>query len=120
MKIMITIISILIILAGILPFLGENGLGIISPAIPTSGIGYSILVICVGVFGLIYAIVNRLLMGPERFVTICLALLTIMGGILPFTSELIKIPLPTSGPLYSGLIILIGAIGLVYGVIAIG
>jgi hypothetical protein len=120
MKIMITIISILIILAGVLPFLGENGLGILPTSIPTSGIGYSILVICIGIFGLIYAFVNRLLMGPERFVAIVEALLTIMGGIFPFTSEFISLPLPTSGPLYSALIILIGAIGLVYGIIAIG
>ena len=120
MKIMITIISLIIILAGVLPFLGENGLGIISPSIPTSGMGYSIIIICIGIFGLIYAFVNRLLMGPERFVTICLALLTILGGILPFITEFISFPVPTSGPLYSGLIILIGAIGLIYGVIAIG
>jgi len=120
MKIMITIISLIIILAGILPFLGENGLGVLSPSIPIKGVGYSIMIICIGVFGLIYAFVNRLLMGPERFVTIILTLLTIMGGILPFMSGFINIPIPTSGPLYAGFIILIGLIGLVYGIMAIG
>ncbi len=120
MKIMITIISIIIIFAGVIPFLGEGGLGVLPESIPTSGLGYSILVICIGIFGLVYAIVNRLLMGPERFVAIVLALMTILGGILPFISEFISFPVPTSGPLYAGLIIVIGAIGLVYGIIAVG
>lgn len=120
MKIMITIISILIILAGVLPFLGEGGLGVLPASIPTTGLGYSVVIVCVGVFGFIYGIVSKLLMGPEKLVAIIEALLTIMGGILPFTSQFISIPLPTSGPLYSGLIILIGAVGLVYGIIAIG
>lgn len=114
MKIMISIISIIIVLAGVLPFFGS-----ISP-IPTTGLGYSIFIICVGIAGMIYGILNNLLMGFEKFVVIIQGILVIFGGILPFISEFVSLPIPTSGPLYSGLIIVIGGIGLVYGFIAMG
>ena len=120
MKIMITIISLLIVLAGIIPFLGEEGMGVLPSSIPSSGVGYSIVVICVGVFGFAYAVISRMLMGPEKFAAIVEALLTIGGGILPFISEFVSLPLPTSGPLYAGMIIFIGAVGLIYGIMAIG
>ena len=120
MKIMVSVISVLIILSGVLPFLGESGLNILPSSIPTTGWGYSLIIIFIGAAGLIYGIVNGLLMGIEKFVLISVAIMTILGGILPFISSLVSLPLPVEGVMYSGLIIIIGLIGLVYGVIGIG
>lgn len=120
MKIMIVILSLLIILAGILPFFGEEGLAVLPEAIPTSGIGYSIIIIIIGAVGIIYALTFKMVMGLERIVTIAIGLLTVLGGILPFITELFTINLPTSGPAYSIIIIIIGIIGLVYGFMSLG
>lgn len=117
---MVTILSVLIILAGLLPFLGEDGLNVLSANMPTSGTGYSVIVILIGAVGLVYGFTNKMVVGTEKFVTIAIALLTILGGILPFIAESFSLALPTSGPGYSGLIIMIGAIGMVYGFISLG
>lgn len=120
MKIMITILSVLIILAGILPFFGEKGFAILPETIPTSGIGYSTIIIIIGAVGVVYALTFKMVMGLERIVTIAIGLLTILGGILPFINESLPITLPTSGPAYSIIIIIIGIIGLVYGFMSLG
>lgn len=120
MKIMITILGILILAAGILPFIGSGGLGVLPESIPTSGAGYSLIIIVVGAIGLIYGIKNKMIMGAERFVTVTVALLTLLGGILPFISSLVPGFIPTSGLAYSGIIIVLGLIGFVYGVMALG
>ncbi len=113
-------LGILIVITGILPFLGEGSLGILPAFIPTSGLGYSIVVIIIGAIGIIYGITNNMVMGTEKFVTIAISIMTILGGVLPFISSLIPEYVPTSGPLYSGLIIIIGGIGIVYGMISMG
>jgi hypothetical protein len=118
MKIMITLLGILIILAGVLPFL--NNFGILPSFIPTSKPGYQFIIIAVGIIGLIYGLMNSLVFGTEKFVTIAIGLLTILGGILPFIQNFLPAVIPTSGILYSGLIIVIGIIGIIYGFIALG
>ena len=118
MKIMITIIGILVVLAGILPFL--DNFGILPENIPVEKPGYQFIIIAVGIIGLLYGIMNSMLFGAEKFVTISLALLTILGGILPFIQNFVPAIIPVSGPLYSGLIIVIGVIGMIYGFIALG
>mgnify|MGYP004307021733 CR=1 FL=1 len=118
MKIMITIIGILIILAGILPFL--DNFKLLPEFIPTEKPTYQFIIIAVGVIGLLYGVLNSMLFGAEKFVTIALALLTVLGGILPFIQNFVPAIIPTTGPLYSGLIIIIGAIGMVYGFMALG
>lgn len=120
MKIMITILSILILLAGVLPFLGVEGINIIPNTIPTKGMGYSTIVIIIGVIGVAYGFLNKMVMGFERFVTIAIGLLTVLGGILPVLSSSIPDFIPTAGPLYYGLIIILGLVGLVYGVMSLG
>ena len=115
---MITIIGILIILAGVLPFL--SNLGILPSVIPVEKPGYQFIIIAVGTLGLLYGIFNSYLFGAEKFVTIALAVLTILGGILPFIQNFIPKIIPTTGPLYSGIIIVIGIIGMLYGFIALG
>ncbi len=115
MKIMMILLGILIILAGVLPFLGKGGLGIIPDSVPIKAPGYSFIIVTVGIIGLIYGVMNHMLFGVEKFVTISLGLMTILGGILPFIKNYIEIAVPTTGPIYSGIIILIGIIGLIYG-----
>jgi len=110
---MITILGILIILAGILPFL--SNMGILPPTIPVEKPGYQFLIIAIGILGLLYAAFNSMLLGTERPVTIALALLTIIGGILPFIQNFVPVGIPTSGVLYSVIIVVIGVIGVIYG-----
>jgi len=118
MKIMITLLGILIILAGVLPFL--NNFGILPSFIPTSKPGYQFIIIAVGVAGLLYGFLNPMIFSTEKFIVISLALLTVLGGILPFIQNFLPAVIPTSGILYSGLIIVIGIIGIIYGFIALG
>lgn len=120
MKIMITIIGLLIVLAGVLPFLGEEGLKVLPSTIPTTGTGYSIIVIVIGAAGLLYGFINKMIMGIERVVTVTVALLTVLGGILPLISSAVPNFIPTTGPLYYGFIIIVGLVGVVYGVMGLG
>ncbi len=113
MKIMITVLGILIILAGILPFL--SNMGILPTAVPVQKPGYQFIIITIGILGLLYGAMNSMLFGTEKFVTMALALLTILGGILPFIQNFVPAIIPTSGILYSGLIIVIGVVGVIYG-----
>ena len=63
MKIMITILGILIAVSGVIPFLGESGLNILPPSIPTSGIGYYVIIIVIGAVGVVYGFMNNMLIG---------------------------------------------------------
>ena len=114
------ILSLLIILAGILPFFGKEGLAILPETIPTSGVTYSTIIIIIGAVGIVYALFFKMIMGLEKTVTIAIGLLTILGGVLPFIKETLPIALPTSGPAYSIIIVVIGIIGLIYGFMSLG
>ena len=116
MKIMITVLGILIILAGILPFL----FGILPASIPIQKPAYQFIIIAIGILGLLYGVMNSMLFGSEKFVTIAIALLTILGGILPFIQNFVPAVIPTSGPVYSLIIVVIGLIGIIYGFMALG
>lgn len=118
MKVMITVLGILIVLAGVLPIL--SSLGLLPAAIPAEKPGYQFIVIAVGVIGLIYGVMNSMLFGTEKYVTIAIGILTILGGILPFIQNFVPAGIPTSGLLYSAMIIVIGIVGMVYGFIAMG
>jgi len=120
MKVQMILISILIILAGILPFFGQDGLNILPNTIPTAAPGYSFIIIAVGFISLIYGVLNKSIFGTEKIVLYSVGLMTMIGGLLPFIKNFIQLPLPASGPLHSGIIILIGAAGLVYGMSKIG
>ena len=118
MKIMITFLGILIILAGLLPLLGS--IGIMPNSAITKAPGYQFVIITIGIIALIYGAFNSLLFGFEKFATISIALLTLLGGIIPFLQNFLPALIPTSGPLYSIIIIVIGIIGLIYGFVALG
>ena len=111
-QIVITLIGLITILAGILPFVGSLAglpMGLIS------GIGYSLIISVIGILGLLYGFTSMSLIGATKFVMVCLGLLTLLGGIVPFISSFLPEVVPTTGPLYSGAIILIGVIGFAYG-----
>ncbi len=112
------IIGVLIVLAGAIPFLAS--VNIIPETVPVSGPVYSAIIIAVGLIGFIYAVVNVTMMGFSKFVTICLAFMTVLGGIVPFVTSFIPKYIPTVYPAYNLMIILIGGIGIVYGIISIG
>ena len=118
MKIMITILGVLIALTGVIPFL--SSIGFLPGFIPSSGVKYSILVMLIGAIGIAYGIINKMIMGLERMVTIAIAALTVLGGILPFIDSVVPSFIPTSGPFYALMIIVIGVFGIVYGVISLG
>ena len=118
MKIMITVLGILIVLAGILPLISK--FAPLPSFIPTTNPGYQFLIIIIGILGLLYAAFNSMLVGTEKSVTIALALLTVLGGVMPFLQNFIPAVIPTSGILYSGIIILIGIIGIIYGFMSLG
>ena len=111
MKIMIVFIGMLTILAGVLPFF--NGFGVV----PSSGPVYSGIIIFIGFIALWYAIKTFGLWASQKFIVSVLALLIILGGIVPFLVSMKLIPstVPSSGPVYSGIIILIGIIAVLYG-----
>ena len=118
MKLMIAIIGILIILAGVLPFL--DNFGILPDFIPTEKPTYQFIIIAVGVAGLLYGFLNPMIFSTEKFMVISLALLTVLGGILPFIQNFVPTIIPTSGPLYSGIIIVTGVVAMIYGFMAVG
>ena len=118
MKIMIVILGILIILAGVLPFL--SNFGILPSSIPVQKPGYQFIIVAVGIICLLYGAMNSMLFGTEKFVTITIGLLTILGGILPFIQNFVPAAIPTSGPVYSIIIIVIGIVGIIYGFVALG
>ena len=120
MKVMITILGLLIVFAGAIPFLGADSLNVLPESIPSSGMGYSILIMVIGAVGLVYGIINKMIMGAERVITIIIGLLTALGGVLPLISEFVPAFIPTTGPIYSGIIIIVGLIGFVYGVMGTG
>ncbi len=120
MKIMITILGFLIVLAGVVPFLGDSGLKIIPEGIPTSGTLYYGIIIVIGAIGIIYGFFNHMLLGVEKFVTIIVGLMTVFGGVMPFIASFLPETIPTSGPLHSGIIVVIGLIGIIYGMISVG
>lgn len=111
MKIMIVFIGLLTILAGVLPFF--EGFGVV----PSSGPVYSGIIILIGIIAFWYAIKTFGLWASQKFIVSVLALLIILGGIVPFLVSMNLIPstVPSSGPVYSGIIILIGVIAVIYG-----
>jgi len=54
-----------------------------------------------------------------RWMLVFVGVLTVLGGLLPFVISFLPEPLkaiPTSGPVYQGIIVVIGLIAIVYGV----
>ena len=115
MKFKITFIGLLTIFAGIIPILDYYK--IISSPVPTTGWVYALLIIAIGVIDLLYSFLAHVdLIGFQHVVTGVIAGLTILGGVLPFMENFVPSVVPTSGPMYYGIIIFVGVIGFIYGV----
>lgn len=112
-RVAVVFIGLLTILAGILPFASSFVDGM--PAFVAEGIGYSVLIIIIGALGLAYGFLSMTVMGAQKAMIIFLGLLTLFGGVVPLISNMLPDVLPTTGPLYSAIIIIIGVIGLTYG-----
>ncbi|MBR9676652.1 hypothetical protein GOV04_00735 [Candidatus Woesearchaeota archaeon] len=110
MKIFISLVGVLTILAGVLPLVD----GFVSLPIPTSGMVYYLIIIAIGAVSLFYGFSNQVF-GTQRFMTIMFALLILLGGLLPFIANFVTLPIPTSGAIYSAIIIVVGAITMFYG-----
>ena len=114
MKFKITFIGLLTMLAGVVPMLDHYE--IISSPIPVSGWGYASIIIIIGVIDLLYSFLAHVdLIGFQHVVTGVIAGLTILGGVLPFMSNFLPEIIPTAGPFYYGIIIIIGLLGFIYG-----
>ncbi len=111
-QVVITLIGLITILAGILPFVGSF-VGLPSGII--EGIGYSVLIILIGGIGLLYGFMSMSLIGSTKFMMVCLSLLTVLGGVVPLIGNFLPTSIPTSGPIYSGIIAVIGIAGFAYG-----
>jgi hypothetical protein len=113
MKIMISFFSVVIGFIGFIPFLGENF------PIPNQGTGYTIVLLVLGILVLTLSIINRLLMGIERSVIILQALAVLGMAALRFIPSLLP-ALPRDGVMFSVIIIIIGGLGLIYGLVGMG
>ncbi len=113
MKIMITFLSFLIILAGGISFLGANF------PIPHKGTSYSIVLIILGVIIIALAWINQLLIGTEKFILTIEGLFVIFMACLRFLPTLLTI-IPREGMLFSLIIIAGGICGFIYGLLGMG
>ena len=113
MKVMITILSALIIFFGIIPFFGEKFI------IPNQGNGYAIVIAVLGVLLIVSAFMNNLLMGIEKFFLIIQALLLLGIALLRFFPAVLAF-MPREGFLYPAMVIVVGAIGFIYGFVGMG
>ena len=112
MKIMITFLSAIVIFLGIIPFFSTF-------FIPNKGVGYSVVLIIVGLVILIAAIANSFLVGLEKaFLSLEGILVALVGFKALFPSLMVF--LPATGLILPTIIIVIGAAFFIYGVIGMG
>lgn len=107
MKIMISLLSFVIVFFGFMHFF--NGF-----FLPTKGDGYSISLVILGIIVIAMSIINKLLLGLERFFLIIQGILLICVGLLVFFPAMLPL-VPREGIAYAGIVLAIGAAGLAYG-----
>ncbi len=110
MKIMITFLSALIVFFGIIPFFAEDAI------LPTSGFLYPIYLIVLGIIIIGLGILNSLLIGFERLFVYLQGGLLIVVGLLFFVPTVLSW-FPREGPMYAGAVLILGGIGLLYGLL---
>ena len=110
---MVTFLSFIIMFVGLMPFFGEKFF------VPNKGMGYAIVLIILGAIILFAGAVNTLLIGTEKFFLILQGILLAGAGLLTFYPDILTF-IPKEGPIYAGIIILIGVLGLVYGLLGVG
>ena len=77
------------------------------------------VLIIAGIIIMLAALMNSLLMGIEKFFMVSQGILLIGVALLQFIPSLLTF-LPREGFLYAGMVIVIGAIGLLYGLMGMG
>ena len=106
---MISLLSLLVVFLGALPFLPLKFL-------PSSGMGYNIILAVAGVLIVVAGFVNNLLVGLEKFVVIMQGTLVFLLGLLRWLPTFLAF-VPREGPIYSIIVIAIGGLGLAYGLL---
>ncbi|RLE38605.1 hypothetical protein DRJ17_03410 [Candidatus Woesearchaeota archaeon] len=113
-KLAMTLIGLLVILAGILPLLARYVVAI--PVTIVSGIPYTAIVVGIGMLGMIYGFVSYDLFGFQKFVMVILALMTIFGGVLPLITNFLPVlSILTQAMIYPIVIIIVGLLTFIYG-----
>jgi hypothetical protein len=114
MKFKITLIGLLTIIAGVLPILDLYN--VFKSPIPVDGLGYALIILVIGIIDLLYSfLANIELLGFQHVVTGLIAIMTILGGVLPLLHKSLPPYIPTSGVLYYSVIVGIGVFGFIYG-----
>ncbi len=105
-------LSALIVFLGIIHFLDTFPL-------PNKGAGYSIVLISFAILVIISSFLNNLLIGIEKFFLVIQGLAILGIATLPLLPNILTF-MPREGPIYAGMIIIVGAIGIVYGFMGVG
>jgi hypothetical protein len=113
MKIMISFLSLFIIFAGLLPFIGDK------IHLPAKGTAYAFILIGLSIAIMVLAIINNMLMGLEKFILFIQGALVLIMAVKSFLPTLLPF-IPVEGALYGIIIILIGLAGFIYGVLGMG
>ncbi len=111
---MIAFLGVLIVFAGVLPFLISFGIEV--PFI--TGDMHLYMIIVIGIIAIIYDLKSMSLMGGTKVITFLIGALTIASGVLPLLDKMEIYTLPfdfLSSAVYSGIVIVIGSIALIYG-----
>ncbi len=119
MRMILSTIGLLIVLAGIIPLLNALKINIL-PAVFTNSYVYMGIIVLVGIIGMIYVAASMMLMPEQKAIFGFLALLTIIGGVLPLLAKFLPaIAFLASGIIHSVVIIVIGAVAIIYGMMQI-
>ncbi|MDO8480601.1 MAG: hypothetical protein Q7S65_02160 [Nanoarchaeota archaeon] len=107
MKIMISLLSAVVVFLGVAPLVHLK-------FIPSGGIGYSVVLALLGVLIVVAGFVNNLLVGLEKFVVIMQGALVLLLGLLRWLPTFLAF-IPREGTLFPIVVIVVGGLGLVYG-----
>ncbi len=115
MRFILSTIGLLTVLAGIIPLLNALKLKFL-PAILTNTYVYMGIIVLVGIIGMIYTFSSMMLMPEQKAIFGFLALLTIIGGVLPLLAKFIPFLAKfATGIIPAIIVIVIGAVGIIYG-----
>jgi len=119
MRFILSTIGLLTVLAGVIPLLNALKLGFL-PTILTNTYVYMGIIVLVGIIGMIYVASSMMLMPEQKVIFGFLALLTIIGGVLPLLARFLPaLTFLSSGIIHSIVIIAIGIIAIIYGIMQI-
>jgi hypothetical protein len=119
MRMILSTIGLLTVLAGIIPLLTALKIKIL-PSILTNSYVYMGIIVLIGIIGLIYVGASMMLMPEQKAIFGFLAALTIIGGVLPLLAKFLpKLLFLSSGMIHSIVVIALGVIAIIYGMMQI-